>query len=99
MLCRGNPNRFGFALQLTTVRFLGTFLADPLAVPSSVLQTVARQLDILNFDGLQSYRTGEQRWDHVTKIRVYYGYSDITSAPWPGSSGKGGEQRRCTPSA
>jgi Domain of unknown function (DUF4158) len=78
MLCRGNHNRLGFALQLTTVRFLGTFLADPLAVPSSVLQTVARQLDVLNFDGLQSYRTGEQRWDHVTKIRVYYGYSDIT---------------------
>jgi hypothetical protein len=24
---------------------------------------------------------------------------DITSAPWRGSSGKGGEQRRCTPSA
>jgi TnpA family transposase len=78
MLCRGNHNRLGFALQLTTVRFLGTFLADPLAVPSSVLQTVARQLDVLNFDGLQSYRTGEQRWDHITKIRVYYGYSDIT---------------------
>jgi len=76
--CRGDHNRLGFALQLTTVRFLGTFLADPLAVPSSVLHTVARQLDVPSTDGIAPYRTGEQRWDHVSKIRTYYGYSDIT---------------------
>jgi hypothetical protein len=64
-------------LQLTTVRFLGTFLADPLAVPPPVLQCVARQLDIQDTDGIAQYRAGEQRWDHVTKIRACYGYSDI----------------------
>src|SRR5260370_6049205 len=44
MSCRGHHNRLGFALQLTTVRYLGTFLDDPVAVPSPVLETLSRQL-------------------------------------------------------
>ena len=78
MSCRGHHNRLGFALQLSTVRYLGTFLDDPIAVPSSVLQSLSHQLDIHTLDGLQSYRNGEQREEHVTKIRKRYGYGDIT---------------------
>jgi TnpA family transposase len=44
MSCRGHHNRLGFALQLSTVRYLGTFLDDPIAVPSSVLQSLSHQL-------------------------------------------------------
>ncbi len=75
--CRGDHNRLGFALQLSTVRYLGTFLDDPVSVPSQVVQTLARQLGISDLDSLAAYRAGKQRWEHVAQIRVNFGYSDI----------------------
>jgi len=29
-------------------------------------------------DDLQTYRSSKQRWEHITKIREHYGYSDMT---------------------
>src|SRR5260370_17079677 len=41
---RGEHMRLGFSLQLTTVRYLGTFLTDPLDVPALVTEHLAGQL-------------------------------------------------------
>lgn len=76
---RGDHNRLGFALQLVTVRYLGTFLENPIDVPELVLNTLAKQLEITNFEGLQIYNTGDQRWAHAKEIRVKYGYNEITT--------------------
>jgi TnpA family transposase len=73
---RGDHNRLGFALQLTTARFLGTFLEDPLDVPDSVMQTLIRQLQVKNIDHLSRYRNADQRWAHTAEIRSRYGYID-----------------------
>jgi len=52
---RGAHNRLGFAVQLGTVRYLGTFLEDPMAVPAPVLHTLAKQLRIDAVDGARAY--------------------------------------------
>ena len=76
---RGAHNRLGFAIQLGTVRFLGTFLQKQLEVPLSVVQIMANQLDIVEMDCLQNYQTGEQRWEHAVEIQKYYHYQEITN--------------------
>jgi hypothetical protein len=71
---RGDHNRLGFALQLTTARFLGTFLEDPLDVPGIVLQKLARQLRITDLEQLSRYRSADQRWEHTAEIRSRYDF-------------------------
>ena len=55
---RGDANRLGFALQLTTVRFVGTFLEDPLDLPSAVLDDLADQLGIDDPSCVKTYVDG-----------------------------------------
>src|ERR1700751_1566240 len=74
---RGDHNRLGFALQLTTVRFLGTFLEDSVEVPSEVVQTLSRQLGITNCDGIGEYSQGRWRRQHAAEIRARFGYRDF----------------------
>ena len=76
---RGEHNRLGFAVQLGTVRFLGTFLPDPTDVPWSVAAHLAAQLGIAEPGVLKAYaaRDGTNRL-HAGQIQQAYGYRDFT---------------------
>ena len=74
---RRDSTRLGYALQLTTVRFLGTFLEDPAAVPGTVMHTLSSQLGIADAACVLAYRESEQRWRHTTEIRARYGYREF----------------------
>ena len=74
---RGEHNRLGFAVQIGTVRFLGTFLADPTDVPWSVASHLAAELGIADPGILKQYaaREGTNRL-HAGEIQHAYGYRD-----------------------
>ena len=76
---RGAQNKLGFALQLTTARFLGTFLTEPTDVPPNVVAYVAAQLGIHNVACLAEYGArSNTAWEHAAEIRRIYGYRDFS---------------------
>ena len=75
---RGDHNRFGFVLQLGTVRFLGTFLADPGDAPANVKRYVAHQLGLKAIPDLAGYRAERTHWRHMAEIQRRYGYREFT---------------------
>jgi Domain of unknown function (DUF4158) len=77
---RRSHNRLGFAIQLGTVRFLGTFLPDPLDAPTEVVVYQAGQLGI-DVSGLRAYAEREMTpLEHAWEIRREYGYRDFAEA-------------------
>ncbi|OSY90370.1 hypothetical protein BM280_25255, partial [Klebsiella michiganensis] len=75
--------RLGIALQLTTARFLGTFLTDLTRVLPGVQQFVAVQLNIRRPEVLTRYaeRVTTLR-EHTALIKEYYGYHEFGDFPW-----------------
>jgi Domain of unknown function (DUF4158) len=73
---RQDHNQLGIAVQLGTVRFLGTFLEDPSEVPAGVVGHATEQLGAAgllgevgqSFEGLKLYRDGEARWDRWSTL-------------------------------
>lgn len=80
---RGKHNRLGIALQLTTVRFLGTFVTDLEPIYPNVKQFVAKQIGIRHPQVLMRYaqRPTTHR-EHTFLIKEHYGYRDFGSFPW-----------------
>lgn len=79
---RGKHMRAGFALQLVTVRWLGTFLEDPLDVPGGVLDFVAgQQLGMADPSTVKRYTEREHtRFEHQWEIKKDRGYREFDDA-------------------
>lgn len=78
---RSDTNRLGCALQLGTVRFLGTFLPDPTDIPAGAVVFVAEQMQIGDTSCLAPYRDLRTHYLHAAKIKQLYGYRDFDSQP------------------
>jgi TnpA family transposase len=75
---RGEHMRFGFAVQLVTVRWLGTFLEDPVDVPGAVLGFVAEQLEVTDPSQIKRYaERAKTRFDHQWEIRRALGMKEF----------------------
>ncbi|WP_433662548.1 Tn3 family transposase [Nocardia sp. CA-128927] len=71
---RRDYNRLGFAVQVVTVRYLGMFLADPVAVPPELVAYLAEQLDIDDPGCLDEYMVRRTtRFEHQAEITAEYG--------------------------
>ena len=80
---RGEHNRPGFALQLTTARWLGVFLPDPTDVPETVLSYVAGQLEIGDPSCVGRYLGRRPtRFDHAEEVMRACGVP-VATAPAP----------------
>ena len=80
---RRDHNRLGFALQLATVRFLGTFLSDPSNVPESTLIFIANQIGIADISCLEKYMKRKSvRYEHTAEIQDKYGYHEFNAGSW-----------------
>lgn len=78
---RTSVTRLGFAVQLGTIRFLGTFLTNPGAVPLVVITTITAQLGLPADTDLALYQSPDTWWDHQALIRQHYGYQDMLTLP------------------
>lgn len=74
---RGDHNRLGFAVMLTSVRFLGAFPVSAVEIPASVLATLTAQLDLAPITGIHAYFDGSSRIRHLTLIRTHCGFTDF----------------------
>ena len=80
-LRRGDHMKAGFAVQLVTVRWLGTFLEDPLDVPGEVLDFVAGQLGIADPAVVKRYTERvKTKSGHQQEIRRRCGLRDFADA-------------------
>ncbi|MFJ2893540.1 Tn3 family transposase [Streptomyces sp. NPDC087218] len=82
-LRRTEHHRLGFALQMCTVRYVGLFLEDPLAVPWPVVEHLAVQLGIEDASVVKRYtERSKTAYEHAWEIRDAYAYHPYEGAEW-----------------
>jgi len=75
---RGQFSRLGYALQLTTVRFIGTFYSDLTIIPRKIIERIATQVNVDDIQNcLERYQQSEQKWRHTSEIRDRYGFKEF----------------------
>ena len=75
---RGDSSRLGYALQLITVRFIGSFISDLSEIPPVVIERAAAQIKVNDAEScISMYIKTEQRWRHTAEIRSRYGYVEF----------------------
>jgi TnpA family transposase len=77
---RGDHNRLGLAVQLTSARYLDVFPENLTAVPATVVTYLARQLQMEPGDWVERYEQTKMRHLHMAEIRATYGYHDFSEA-------------------
>jgi len=78
---RGPHNRLGYTLQLVTVRYLGTFLSNPLEVPEGVTAYISAQLGIDPGCLPEYMERRETRMEHSQDIKLRLAYRDFDQQP------------------
>lgn len=69
--------KLGFALQLGSVRFLGTFFTDIDNIPNNVVLYLATQLNV-DPSEIKNYKRRQTKDDHVKMIKLNYDYQEFT---------------------
>lgn len=78
--CRRDYNKLGYAIQLTTLKFLGTFLSNPIDVPDDVVCYIAKQLGIKLPIDIQRYLDRKAtRLAHCSEIKSIFDYRNFDS--------------------
>jgi hypothetical protein len=73
--CRRDYNKFGYAIQLTSVRFLGTFLD----VPNAVIEYIAIQLSLEIPADLNNYMDRKAiKQTYCNEIKNQFDYRDLS---------------------
>ena len=82
-LRRTRGHRLGFAVQMCTVRYVGLFLEDLLAVPWPVVEYLAEQLGIEDPSCVKAYtERSKTAYEHAWEIRDAYGYHAYEDVEW-----------------